>query len=136
MKRRDWLVLLALAVLGLVGVYLVGQAVGKKAGREAGREAARLLSEDLRRNAIDGCNRNVRDRRVHRNESLANKVGNQTVANDPAQPPRTRAARAAQARANMRSVLSYEARMPRKYRRTSAGKKLPEFTCESAFAAR
>jgi hypothetical protein len=78
------------------------------------------------------CERGVLDRVVHRDIALASERGNEAVAQDQALSARTRMARAAEAKEQARGVTSYESRMPMHLRRTTAGRALPDFRCETA----
>lgn len=79
-----------------------------------------------------GCERGIDDRIVSLRESWSAYRANTIVSLDPAQPATTRAARADQADDNLRAVRSREARIPRRFRVTPAGRALPEFDCDSA----
>lgn len=110
--------------LGLAGVVLGIAALVIVQGY-AGRVA-------LRDSQVAGCERAVEDRIVHRDQAIAASRGNWIVADDKAQPAKTRLARRDEAAANDRAVLSFESRMPRTDRRTKAGRRLPEFSCARA----
>lgn len=91
-----------------------------------------ILIDEARDRARRGCERGIEDRRVSVLESWSAYRANVIVSLDPAQPARTRQARADQAEDNLKAVRSREARLPRALRVTPAGRDLPEFNCDSA----
>jgi hypothetical protein len=111
---------MGLFVLALVGLGMVRDYEGRKADRQS---------------RVDGCERGISDRVVHRDIALAAERGDRAVSEDPGQPARTRLARRDQADEEMRGAIAYESRMPRALRRTKAGRALDEYSCDRVVPA-